>query len=209
MPPRILRLESRALERAERVGALIDGFSAVSLALEARERLDGGGPTSVLGGAEILVAGLLVVVAVLALRGRSEYGPWVSGLAGVVLVLEGLSKTWGPKGHPSWALVLNGAVLLALAARAPWFDERRRARRVLTLDDDGVAFRRNRFRRFTLRREDTARLTLDTGEAVFHTRDGRPRRIDLADLHNAAEVSAAIRAWASEHAVPIGRSGDS
>jgi hypothetical protein len=200
----VIPLESRRLERAERMTALVDGVSALTIALEARERLARGGPAAALGWAELGVAALLVVTAVLVVRGRSELGRWVSGLAGVVLLLEGVSKTWGPKGHPSYALLLNGLVLLAVAGAAPWLDGRRRALRVLRLDDDGVGYRRNRFRRFSARREEIARVTLDGRAAILHARDGGTHRIDLADLHNADAARDALVAWASSHGVPIG-----
>lgn len=119
-----------------------------------------------------------------------------------MLLLEGWSKTYGPKGHPSWALTLNGLVLLVMAVLAPRLAAFRAARRSLRLDG-GIAYRRNRFRRFAVTRDEVAALSFGDREAVLQTRDGRSFRIDLADLHNRDEVEAALRTWAAAHGVAL------
>ena len=196
-------LHSRRMERAETMMALLDGISAINLALEARERLARGAGAAALGWAELAVAALLVATAIAMLRGRHHFGRFVSTLAGVVLLLDGLSRTYGPKGHPSWALTLNGLVLLAVAALAPRLAARREALRVLRLDGDGISYRRNRFRRFALPRGEIAGLAIDARAAVLRARNGRERRIDLDDLRNRTEAEAALRAWAVAHDVPM------
>ena len=198
----VVPLHSRRMERAETMMALLDGISAINLALEARERLARGAGAAVLGWAELAVAAVLAAAAVAMLRGRRHFGRFVSGLAGVVLLLDGLSRTYGPKGHPSWALTLNGLVLLAVAALAPRLAARREALRVLRLDRDGISYRRNRLRRFAMARAEVAGLAIGERAAVLRARDGGERRIDLADLHNRDEAEAALRAWATAHDVP-------
>ena len=197
----VVPLHSRRMERAETMMALLDGVSAINLALEGRERLARGG-AALLGWAELAVAAVLVATAVAMLRGRHHFGRFVSGLAGVVLLLDGLSRIYGPKGHPSWALTLNGLVLLAVAALAPRLAARREALRALRLDDTGISYRRTRFRRFAMPRAEIAGLAIDERAAVLRARDGRERRIDLGDLHNRDEAEAALRAWAAAHGVP-------
>ena len=198
----VVPLRSRRMERAETMMAALDGVSALNLALEGRERLARGGGAAVLGWAELAVAAVLLVTAIAMLRGRRHLGRWVSGLAGIVLLLDGLSRTYGPKGHPSWALTLNGVVLLVLVLLAPRLAARREALRVLRLDGDGISYRRNRFRRFAVSRAEIAGIAIDDRSAVVRRRQGGERRIDLADLHNRDEAEAALRAWAAAHGVP-------
>jgi hypothetical protein len=203
----VVPLSSRRGEKVERVQAAIDGVSAVMLALEARERLARGGGAAALGWAELAVAALLAAATIAMLRGRSHFGRWVSALAGLVLLLEGLSKTYGPKGHPSWALTLNGLLLLAMAAMAPRFEAWRARRRVLRLDDEGISYRRSRLRAFEVRRGDVASVAIGETLALVRTRGGRERRIDLADLHDRSEVVAALGAWSAAHGIEV--TGDS
>jgi hypothetical protein len=195
--PVVVPLASRRRERAERMQALLDGISGVTLALQARERLGRGGPAAALGWAEIAVAVLLVATAVALVRGRHHLGRWVSALAGVVLLCEGIAKTWGPKGHPSWALTLNGLVLLAMTALAPVLEARRARLWALRLDGAGLSYRRGLFRRFAVRREQIARVEINARAAHVRLRNGRGLRLDLADLHNHDELEAALRKWAA------------
>ena len=199
----VVPLHSRRMERAETMMAGLDGVSALNLALEARERIARGGGAAALGWAELAVAAVLVAAAIAMLRGRPHLGRFVSGLAGIVLLLDGLSRTYGPKGHPSWALTLNGVVLLVMTALAPRIAARRDAARVLRLDGNGISYRRNRFRRFAIPLSEIAGVAIDERAAVLRVRDGRERRIDLADLHTRAEAEAALRAWAAANGVPI------
>jgi hypothetical protein len=198
----VVPLASRRLERLETMQALVDAVSAFTLGVQARERLDQRGPMAVFGWAELAIALLLVAATVALLGRRRRYGRWISALGGIMLLLEGWSKTYGPKGHPSWALTLNGLALLVLAALAPWIETRRAARRVLRLDG-GVTYRLNRFRGFQVARHDVAALSIGEPAALVRTRDGRTLRIDLADLRNREEVEAALRAWATERGVSL------
>lgn len=198
----VVPLRFRRHDRAEMVLAAIDGVSSINLALEARERLARGGGAALLGWAELAVAALLAAATVAMLRGRRHFGRWVSGLAGVVLLLDGLSKTYGPKGHPSWALTLNGLLLIALAAIAPRLEARRASRRMLRLDADGIAYRRSRWSGFAVRREDVVALSIGERDALVRLRDGAERKIDLAGLHERGDAETALRNWAAAHDVP-------
>jgi hypothetical protein len=103
--PLVIPLASRRLERAETAQALIDGVSAVTLALEARERLGHGGGGAALGWAELAVAALLVGVAATVVRGRAHFSRWVSALAGVVLLLEPRWRRMVRQSAPGWCTV--------------------------------------------------------------------------------------------------------
>lgn len=198
----VVPLRFRRHDRAEMALAALDGVSSINLALEARERLARGGGAAALGWAELAVAALLAAATVAVLRGRRRFGRWVSGLAGIVLLLDGLSKTYGPKGHPSWALTLNGLLLIALALIAPRLEARRASRRVLRLAGDGITYRRNRWQGFAVRREDVVALSIGERDAALRLRDGGEHKIDLAGLHDRSEAEAALRAWAATHDVP-------
>jgi hypothetical protein len=202
LEPIVVPLHSRALERAEKGMSLVDAVSALNLGFAARDRLGAGGGAAALGFLELAVSVALLVAAVLVVTGRASFGRWISALAGVVLMLEGMSRMYGPRGHASWALTLNGVALLAVAIAAPWLEKRRRARRFLRLDDDGAQYRRNRLRFWRVSRADVVYCAIGTDEAVFHTTRGRTFRVDLADLHNRDEASAALRSWAAAHGIP-------
>jgi hypothetical protein len=204
MEPIVVPLHSRGLERAERATSLVDAVSALNLGLAARSRLGAGGGAEALGWAELAVSAGLVVAAVLVAKGRASFGRWISALAGLVLLLEGMSRIYGPKGHPSWALTFNGVVLLAMAAAAPWLEQRRRARRFLRLDDEGAEYRRNRLRSWSVRRADVVACKIGANEALLRTGNGKTLRVDLADLHNRDDATAALRSWAAAHAIPGG-----
>lgn len=197
-------LHSRRLERAERLTSLVDAISGLTLGFAAWDRIGRSGGAAALGWAELAVSAALLVAAVLVALGHREVGRWIGVFAGTVFLLEGVSHIYGPKGRPSLAQALNGIVLLALAYLSPWLEQRRRVRRILTLDDHGVSYRRRKLRgNWYVPRVSLLRCWIGPDEAVLYTRDGRERRIDLADLHNRAEVEAALSAWAAAHGVPM------
>lgn len=195
-------LHSRRLERAERLTSLVDAISGLTLGFAAWERIGRGGGAAMIGWAELAVSAALLVAAVLVAVGNRAVGRWIGVFAGLVFLLEALSRIYGPKGRPSLAHALNGIVLMSLAYLGPWLEDRKRARRILRLDDHGVSYRRNRLRSWYVPRVHLVRCWIGADEAVLYTRDGRERRIDLADLHNRAEVEAALSAWTAAHGVP-------
>ncbi len=201
--PVVIQLSSRRVERIQRMSVALDGISAINLAVEARDRLGRGGGTSVFGWVELGVAALLAVATVMLVRGRAALARWVDGLAGAVMLLDGFGRAFEPHRHIGWPLVLNGVALLGVAVAAPWIDARRSSRRTLRLDGDALAYRRFRFRRFTVPRAEISGLVFAPDQVSIHTRSGRPRRINLADLHNRDEVETALRTWASSWGVPV------
>jgi hypothetical protein len=199
----VVPLQSRRLERAERLTSLVDAISGLTLGFAAWERIGRGGGAAALGWAELAVSAALLVAAVLVAMGNGAVGRWIGLFAGLVFLLEALSRIYGPKGRPSLAHALNGIVLMAVAYLSPWLEERRRARRMLTLDDHGVSYRRSKLRgNWYVPRVHLVRCSIGADDAVLYTHDGRERRIDLADLHNRAEVENALIAWAAAHGVP-------
>lgn len=198
----VVQLHSRKMERAERLASLVDAISGITLGFAAWERIGRGGGAAMLGWAELAVSAALLVAAVLVAIGNDKVGRSISVFAGLVFLLEAMSRIYGPKGRPSLAHALNGIVLMGLAYLDPWLHDRKRRRRLLRFDAGGVSFRRNRLRRWFVPRTEIVRWSIERDEALLHTRDGGARRIDLADLYNRDEAAAALRAWGAAYAIP-------
>jgi hypothetical protein len=64
---------------------------------------------------------------------------------------------------------------------------------VLRVDDDGLSFRLNVFRRFQVRWAELASISVEPSEIRLMRRDGGSHRIPLARLVNADEVREAVR----------------
>jgi hypothetical protein len=115
---------------------------------------------------------------------------WFDIFAAGVLAVEALER-WHTHHHLPRPTLLLAAVTLALGLFHGRLSGFKAQRRVLRLGPDGIRVRA-RFRHFSAAWRDVARIDLDEREARIVARDGRERRIDLADLRNAAEVRAAL-----------------
>ncbi len=131
-------------------------------------------------------------------------GPnWTEILVAAVLALEGVEH-WHTTGHVPRPTVLLVAVTLVLAFAHRAVERRAAARRCLRIDDDGMRVGGRRFRGFRARWSELETVRIEEREAAIVARGRRglrSRRIDLADLRNAAEVRAAL----SEAAVRLAR----
>jgi hypothetical protein len=118
---------------------------------------------------------------------------WVDIAAGFVLVAEALEH-WHTTGHVPRPTVLTALVTFALGLLHGRLKGRVRQRRVLRLDDAGIAIAGRPFkaRRIEARWADVQSIDIGDRWAVVTTRAGRQRRLDLADLETARDVRAAL-----------------
>ena len=128
---------------------------------------------------------------------------WVNLFAGLALVLEGVQKIGAGSKLIHWPYFLQAMISLGFAFFGDRFERFRARWRVLRLDGTGMHFRLNVIRRFHVARSDIASLEIDGRRATVLTHAGRRRRIALVRLENAAEVEAALRAWAKAAGVPV------
>jgi hypothetical protein len=186
-------------------GLFFGGMQSLSAGAEGLERI--------LAVAGMLTAGLLIGAFAREVRGvtrvhgehRAHGVDWMDIFAAGVLLAEAAAK-WRLRGH-IWrpetlaAIATLGIGLFhgRLAAR----NERRRSMR-LTGDHLVIGARHKFVKAFTARWDEIADISIGDREAVIRTHKGKTRKVNLADLENAAAVRAALvsaqmRRTASDH----------
>ena len=142
----------------------------------------------------LLAAGaLLLIVAGRELRGiESRHAGSLNLVAGAALLTE-WAVTVADRGRLFRPTLLAGLLSIGLGLFHHRLGARQRNRRVLRVDDEGVSFRLNVFRRFQVRWSELASISIEPSEILLARRDGGFHRIPLARLANADEVREAIR----------------
>jgi hypothetical protein len=195
----------------------------VPLLLAGMDRLQQpGGARDVLAFAEIVVAGVLLVLLARDLRSevaaklRSHarvsshahapshaHGPnWFDVVAGVLLIVEAAHSVH-PGGkpiyaHPNFALgVVTAAIglLHGRLAKLSW------KRREIRLDEHGVHARTSRLRRFTVAWADVRDIRVSAASIAIDTTTGS-HTIPLGRYRNASEIRAAFEQWDAMRALP-------
>jgi len=148
---------------------------------------------------ELVVSVLLVrllMKEVTARRLHASHGhgiDWYDVTAAGVLAAEALEH-WHATHHLPRPVVLTAALTLALGLFHRQFAAFIGPRRSLRIDGTGIRVRSRFSRQLLVSWTDIERIDLDNGKARIVARDGRERRIDLADLQNGAEVRQALLA---------------
>jgi hypothetical protein len=219
-PDLSIPLVSIRRQRAQRVQKLQHAVPAVALLVAGAQGLLHGerGFALALAVFEIGVSALLLRSLVKELRealhphhaGHGSHGvDWFDFFAAGVLTAEALEH-WHIHHHLPRPTLLLAAVTLLLGLFHGRVAARAARRRHLRIDAAGIRIRGRFFRRFFASWTDLERIDLDApgdpgdpGGRWAHivARDGRKRRIDLADLRNAQEVRDALLA-AREHLTP-------
>ena len=150
-----------------------------------------------LGVFEIVTSALLIGTVVRGIRAmrrpaaathHAHHGvDWVHIFAASVLVAEVLEH-YHLTGHIRRPTVLTAFVTLGLGlahGRLERLSERRRAMRV---EDEGIHIGGRFFQTFRARWEEVTSIDVGERHASIKTRDGRERKLDLADLHGAEHV---------------------
>jgi hypothetical protein len=125
---------------------------------------------------------------------RHHHGiDWYDVVAAGVLTAEALEH-WYTTHHLPRPMLLTAAITLALGLFHSQLSAALGPRRSLRIDEAGIWVRRRFSRAFVASWADLERIEVDAGKARIVARDGRERRIDLADLQNGPEVRQALLA---------------
>jgi hypothetical protein len=205
---RTVPLRSKRRERAQTIQKFQHVIPAVPLLFAGLQALQAGesGLAFVLAVFEIATSVLLLGTMVREIRAmRRQQGDghggdharhhgidWVEVFAAGVLTAEVLEH-WHLTHHIRRPAVLTAIFTLGLGlfhGRLVRFGE---ARRVLRVEDEGIYLGgRFVFRPFRAPWRDVASIEIGERHARIRTRDGRERSLNLADLHDAGEVRAAL-----------------
>ncbi len=198
-------LQDRRWRRVEWLNRIPLALSAGVLAEAAWPRLAGTAARErAFATVELAAAALLVVTLVVSWRRRHRTAPatfgWIDLMAAAMLFAEWADRL--AHGHKWFSPVLLTAVVtLAVGLANRPLGRIQERRRFLSLDDEGLRFRLNRFRSFRLAWSEVASIEKE-GEVVrIHGHDGRVRRIPLGRLDNGEEVARALAEAAADRGV--------
>jgi hypothetical protein len=195
-------LKSKRREKAQALQKFQHAIPAIPLLFAGLQAIGGGehGFARALGLFEIVTSALLLGTVVRAIRGmrraaaaaghmpHAHHGvDWVHLFAAGVLIAEVLEH-YHLTGHIRRPTVLTAIVTLGLGlahGRLERLSERRRAMRV---EDEGIHIGGRFFQTFRARWEEVTSIDVGERHASIKTRDGRERKLDLADLHGAEHV---------------------
>ena len=193
MEPIVIYLVDRRLKLLNKYEAVQQGAAAVILISAGYDRLQAATQAHRLFSAALIVAGaLLLWIAVREIRGHESSHPGLLNFAaGVALLTEwGVSVAEGGK-------IFKPTLVMGILSLGLWLlhrpiQRRRRNRRILRMDADGLSFWLNPIRRFRVRWAELAWISVQPAEIRLRRRSGRQHRIPLRRLENAPEVSAAV-----------------
>lgn len=185
-----IHLQTRRRERAQRVSMLQHGVAALLLFIGGFNKLRAGESEDYLLASLELLAGAAVLISMFfELRRSKEQGHgtinWLDIFAGVMLVVEGISKFHsGPKHYP----MAFANFLAALATFMVGIFHHRIIRSTrITLDADGVRARTSPVRKFQLSWGEIQSIMVDDAAIRFITK-GKEQRVRLKNLSNSKDV---------------------
>ena len=199
----VVPLHSRRLKRALTLQKLNHAVPTVGLIFSGVQALQHGaeGFELVLAIVEILTSAFLIVTLARSIRAAraatsAHHAPharvdWVDIWAAGVLFAEA-GERWHLRHHIARPIILNALLTLALGLAHERMGAFRGRRRSMRLTADGIRIPGKPFRSFEARWPEIASVRVTDSSAEVRTRAGRVRRLDLADLENAAEVRAAF-----------------
>ena len=200
----VVPLQSRRVKRALTVQKLNHAVPTVGLIFSGVQALQHGaqGFELLLAVVEIVTSAFLIVTLARSIRAARAAAPpahrthahidWVDIWAAGVLFAEA-GERWHLRHHIARPIILNALLTLALGLAHGRMDAFRRRRRAMRLTADGIHIAGKPFRSFTARWGEIAEVTMADSSAEIRTHAGRVRRLDLADLENAAEVRVALK----------------
>ncbi|HYJ78792.1 MAG TPA: hypothetical protein VEW03_04295 [Longimicrobiaceae bacterium] len=199
MDPLVIPLHDRReraaamLELGTQALAAVSIFSAAAAALASPDAANRAlGWVEMLAG--VLLLGTIVLEVRTVLRGRAEPAgavSWVNLMAAGVIGAE-LWQRVDAGGGISRPLLITGVLALVMGFVQPRLVRRRRTKRVLRLDQAGLAYSGGPLRRFGLRWDELASVEPQPSRILFSLRDGSTRTIGLRMLLNRDEVAAAV-----------------
>jgi hypothetical protein len=204
---RTVPLRSQRRERAQALQKFQHAIPAVPLLFAGLQTFQAGAPGFALALAvfELATSALLLGTMVREIRAmrRSKVHPpnghhghqgvdWIEIFAAGVLTAEVLEH-WHLTHHIRRPAVLTAILSLGMGlfhGRIKRFSE---GRRVMRVEEEGIHIGgRPFFKAFRASWTDVASIDVGERRAVIRTRDGRKRTLNLADLHDAGEVRAAL-----------------
>jgi hypothetical protein len=192
MDPLVIPLHDRRVIVAERMDLLGHAAAAAGLLTAGMDRLSAG--DGALAALELAGAAALGVAIVRELRARGEEPArvsWLNLLAAAVLQGEWYAA-WSGGGKLVSPVLLSGITAAVLAFMHPVIQRRRRERRALRIDDDGITLSMGRFRRYSARWSELRALSAEADALRFVRTGGGERRVSLRMITNRAEVSRAV-----------------
>jgi hypothetical protein len=206
----VIELQSRRRDRAALVQKIQHVAPAVAVLFAGLQTLRSGGDGvgGVIAVAEIVTGALIVGAFARNLRAwrrgahARPHGPhahgvdWVDLFVSAMLAVE-VWEHWHTTGHIRRPTVLLSAATLILGLLHGRFMAAAQRRSALRITDAGVRVGFSKLRSFSASWPEIAGIDVSDTRARVVLKSGRTRDINLSDLHNAAEVSAAIRAAAA------------
>ena len=199
----VVPLRSRRAKRAAVAQQLQHVVASAGLLFSGLQSLSSGahGPELGLAVAGIATSGLLIATFVRTLRlqapahgrGHAHRVDWMEIWAAGVLLAEAAER-WYTRHHFPGPQLTTAAATLGIGLFHDKVAARRERRRSLRLTPDHLFVGRNRFSHFTAKWDDIAAIAVTDREAIIRTKQGRRRRLNLADLENASEVREALQA---------------
>jgi len=154
---------------------------------------------------EIVAAAALTVAAIRELKFRKTEGhesiAWTEIFAGGVLLVEAAIK-WreGPRHYP---LAVARAVAASLVISLGFAHSRMNQARALTIDDQGIRWRRRLLFANRIDWADLDSVSIDNRVASFKSRSGGGAALWLARLENRDEIANAISAAVAAHGMKV------
>jgi hypothetical protein len=198
---RVVHLEDarmRRRERGELATEAIAAFTLLSAVQTSYERsgMDAFVMLDAVAGAALAIAVIRGIVALRQNRDASSSGVSLIGVfGGLATVAEGIHRLHTAQftfGHKHFALGVVTTFAGLLTTGVALMMEKLEHRRALTIGDDVVRMRLNRFRQFNVPWADITELRLSEKEARLVRSGGKPGVVPLGRLVNREEVSEAL-----------------
>jgi hypothetical protein len=203
LPTLVVPLRSRRRERAIAMQKLPHTIGAIALLFGGLRTL-GRAPAGfdlVLAIVEVTTSALLIGSVAYSLRRLAKghaaaHTPhnidWVDIFVAGVLGAEALER-WHAEHHIARPVILLAIFMLVFGFAHGRFFAYMERKRSMRIGPDGIVIPRRPFGRLSASWREVAGVTITPREAVVTLRNGRTRRIDLADVQNADQVVAALR----------------
>ena len=202
MDPIVVPLLSRRLNRAQAAQKLNHAIPTAGLVLAGIQALKNGARGFDLALALVEIGTSVVLVATIGRSvrearkgGKGQHHAhgidWIDIWAAAVLFVEAAER-WHLKHHIARPTILTALITLGLGLSHGRMMAFKRRRRSLRISAEGIYVGGRPFNTFTARWPDIAAIVVTERSAEIRTRNGRVRRLDLADLENADAVRAAI-----------------
>ena len=203
MDPILVPLLSRRMNRAQAMQKLNHAVPTVGLVVAGVQALKEGAGGFDLALAIVEIGTSVVLVATIArsIRDARKGGnretqrahgiDWVDIWAAAVLFVEAAER-WHLRHHIARPLILTAFLTLGLGLAHGRMTAFRHRRRSLRISAEGIYVGGRPFNTFRSQWNDIAAIVVTERSAEIRTRNGRVRRLNLADLENADAVRAAI-----------------